>query len=102
MYSATTPERSRATSMPRSRPDTTIERAVARRSLGARSPTSGIMSCGVTVVSPVMNVSARKTWKLVVTQRPTQSVAVIQTRSRIYGRRRRRSPGGLRRKSPTA
>lgn len=37
----TTPERRRARSMPRRRPEATIERAEARRWGGARSPTRG-------------------------------------------------------------
>ncbi len=41
VYSVTTPERTRAIRMPSMSPETTIERAVARRCAGARSPTSG-------------------------------------------------------------
>jgi len=71
VYWVRIPERRRATSIPRRRPDTTMERAVARRWIGARSPTSGSISWGVTVVTPVMNERARKTGKDFVTQRPT-------------------------------
>ena len=60
-----------------------MDRAVALRSLGARSPTSGIMSCGVTVVRPVRKVRARNSLKFVVTHRPIQSVAVSQTRIKM-------------------
>ena len=60
MKRATTPERKRATSIPNSMPETTMERAVERRSGGAMSPTRGSMSCGVTVVTAVMKEMARK------------------------------------------
>ncbi len=69
----TTPESRRAIKRPRRRPEVTIERAVARRCTGARSPTRGstvqsskveslaelrmvyILNCGVTVVKAVRN-----------------------------------------------
>lgn len=55
VYCVTIPERRRARRMPSMRPVVTIERAKARRLGGARSPTRGIMSWGVTVVTAVMN-----------------------------------------------
>lgn len=58
-------------SIPRRRPDTTIERAVARLCAGAKSPTRGSINCGVTVETAVMNDMARKTENDFVTQRPT-------------------------------
>jgi len=64
------PESRRAISMPRRRPETTIERAAARRLGGARSPTRGSMSCGVTVVTAVRNDMTVKTVRFFVTQRP--------------------------------
>lgn len=54
------PERTRATSTPSMRPETTMDRAAARRDGGARSPTSGSMSCGVTVVTATMKDMAVK------------------------------------------
>jgi hypothetical protein len=71
VYCVRIPERRRAMSIPRSRPETTIERAVARRWAGARSPTSGSMSCGVTVEMAVMQDRARKTGKELVRHRPS-------------------------------
>ena len=71
VYSVTMPESSRAISKPSRRPDTTIERAVARRAGGARSPTRGSISWGVTVVMAVMNESAEKTAKELVIHSPT-------------------------------
>ena len=71
VYWVRIPERRRAMSIPSSRPETTMERAVARRCGGARSPTSGSMSWGVTVVTAVMKESARKTENDFVTHRPT-------------------------------
>lgn len=61
VYSVRMPDRTRATRMPRRRPETTIERAVARLAGGARSPTRGSMSCGVTVVTAAMKERATKT-----------------------------------------
>lgn len=84
----TTPERTRAIRMPSRRPETTIERAVARRWGGARSPTRGsteivvrstsfsviypgcVLNCGVTVVNEVKKDRKRKTGNEVVMQRP--------------------------------
>lgn len=84
----TTPERTRAIRMPRSRPETTIDRALARRWGGARSPTSGstvkivndtqlaisigvfLLNCGVTVVKEVRKVRKIKTGNESVMQRP--------------------------------
>lgn len=88
VYWVTTPERTRAIRMPRRRPETTIERAVARRWGGARSPTSGstaschlekrkslgrvcALICGVTVVRDVMKVRKQNTEKEFVMHRPT-------------------------------
>lgn len=58
-------------SKPPKRPETTMERAVARRWGGAKSPTSGSMSCGVTVETAVRKESARKTGKDFVMHRPS-------------------------------
>lgn len=71
VYWVKIPERRRAMSMPRRRPETTMERAVARRWGGARSPTRGSMSWGVTVETAVMKEMARKTEKEFVIQRPS-------------------------------
>lgn len=56
--------------MPSINPETTIESEEARLSGGAKSPTSGNMICGVTVVMAVMNEIPVKVAKEVVTQRP--------------------------------
>lgn len=50
--------------MPSESPDTTSEREVALRCAGARSPTRGSMSCGVTVVMPQMKDTAANVSKL--------------------------------------
>lgn len=71
VYSVTTPESTLAIRIPSRRPDTTIERAVARRAEGARSPTRGSINWGVTVVRAVMNESAEKTAKELVIHSPT-------------------------------
>jgi hypothetical protein len=55
-----TPPSSRASSTPSERPDTSTARQLARRCGGARSPTRGRRSCGVTVVRPVRR---EKAWK---------------------------------------
>lgn len=70
------PERRRAIRSPRSRPEVTIEREAARLFGGARSPTKGSMSCGVTVVTAEMNEMAVKTAKLSVMQTPILEVRV--------------------------
>jgi hypothetical protein len=56
------------------RPDTTTESAAARRCGGARSPTKGIMSCGVTVVTETMNDMPVKTPRSFVMQRPSLGI----------------------------
>lgn len=56
--------------MPSMNPDTTIESEDARLSGGAKSPTSGNMICGVTVVMAVINDIPVNVAKEVVTQRP--------------------------------
>lgn len=66
---ASTPERVRARRTPRERPDTITAREEARREGGARSPTRGSMSCGVTVVAPQRKDMAEKEGKEVVRQR---------------------------------
>lgn len=71
VYWVRIPDKRRAISMPRRRPDTTTEIAVARRCAGARSPTRGSISWGVTVVIAVMKESARKTEKDFVTHKPS-------------------------------
>lgn len=58
-------------SIPRSNPETTIESAVARLWRGARSPTRGSISCGVTVDIAVMKDSTRKTEKDFVRHNPS-------------------------------
>jgi hypothetical protein len=64
------PESTLATRMPIVKPDTTIDIADARRSGGARSPTSGSMICGVTVATPTKNCIAMKAFKFVVVAIP--------------------------------
>ena len=61
VYSVRMPDRTRATRIPRRRPETMVERAVARLAGGARSPTRRSMSCGVTVMTAVMKERATKT-----------------------------------------
>jgi len=65
------PDRTRATRTPSMRPETTMERDAARRWGGARSPTRGSMSCGVTVVTAVMKDIAVKVLRSWVTHRPS-------------------------------
>lgn len=106
-------------SIPSSRPETTIERAVARRWSGARSPTRGSMSCGVTVETAVRNDITRKTENDFVTHKPTHlkmsvdisldesdsfitKVAVKKTKVRTNALRRNMSPSGHKKSSPTA
>lgn len=64
------PDRRRAIRIPSIRPETTMERAAARRWGGARSPTRGSISWGVTVMMPVMKLMAEKTAMEEVTQSP--------------------------------
>jgi len=64
-------------SIPRSSPETTIESAIARLWRGARSPTRGSISWGVTVDTAVMKDKARKTENDFVTQRPSHCEALI-------------------------
>lgn len=71
VYWVNTPESSRAIKIPRSKPDTTMDRAVARRWAGAKSPTRGSISWGVTVVTAVMKERARKTPNDLVTHKPS-------------------------------
>jgi len=71
MYSVKMPDRTRATRIPRRRPDTTIDMAVARLAGGARSPTRGSMSCGVTVVTAAIKERATKTENDPVRHRPS-------------------------------
>ncbi len=65
-------------SIPNRRPDTTIERAVARRWVGARSPTRGSISCGVTVETAVMKDIARKTENDFVRHKPNHCESVSE------------------------
>jgi hypothetical protein len=65
-----TPDRSLAINMPSKRPDVTIDRDAALLLGGARSPTRGSMSCGVTVVIAVMKEMAVKAPKSLVTHTP--------------------------------
>lgn len=65
------PERTRAMRTPSMRPETTMESAAARRLGGARSPTRGSMSWGVTVVTAVMKDIAVNTPRLEVRHRPS-------------------------------
>ena len=70
VYCVRMPDRTRARSIPRRTPDTTIESDVARRFGGARSPTRGSISCGVTVVTEVRRERRQKAGKELVRQRP--------------------------------
>jgi hypothetical protein len=116
-----TPERSLAISMPNNSPDVTIDRDAALLLGGARSPTSGSMSCGVTVVIAVMKEMAVKAPRSFVTQTPIlyriyiskvtfseylshtyHIVAVKKTSNRTNGLRGKRSPRGHRNKRPAA
>jgi hypothetical protein len=67
---ATTPESNLAINRPSMSPDVTIARRDAFRCAGAKSPTRGTISCGVTVVAPHTKDKARKTVKSFVTQSP--------------------------------
>lgn len=115
------PERTRAISIPRRRPDTTMLREVARWAGGARSPTRGSMSCGVTVETEVMKLRMQKTVKFLVMQRPIlyilslnlgirrcfegdayQTVAVNQTSHRTKGLLLNKSPRGHKNSRPAA
>lgn len=106
-----------------------MERAVARRPGGARSPTRGSISWGVTVVRAVMKESAAKTAKELVMQSPIlhsrlqnvsnnearsqtqrslvagmpyQTVAVNHTNTSTNALRRNISPNGHRNSKPLA
>ena len=70
VYWVTMPLRIRARRTPRTLPDVTIDRAIARLCGGARSPTRGSIICGVTVVIAVKYEMAVNAAKLVVVQRP--------------------------------
>jgi hypothetical protein len=71
VYWVKIPERRRAIRIPPRSPETTIESAVARRWAGARSPTSGSISWGVTVDRAVTKDKARKTENDFVIHKPT-------------------------------
>jgi hypothetical protein len=64
--------------MPNKRPDVTIESDAALLLGGARSPTKGSMSCGVTVVIAVIKEMAVKAPKSFVTQTPILETEVHQ------------------------
>jgi hypothetical protein len=64
------PESTLATRMPIVKPDTTMDIAEARRSGGAKSPTSGSITCGVTVAIPVKNCMAMKEFSVLVVANP--------------------------------
>lgn len=55
------PENTRAIRIPKSSPEKTMERAVARREGGARSAVSGRRTCGVTDEMPVRK---ERTWNV--------------------------------------
>ena len=59
------------------KPETTMESAAARLWGGARSPTSGSISCGVMVVTAVMKEIAVKTASEFVTQRPILGLQLV-------------------------
>ncbi|KAF9766859.1 hypothetical protein IL306_000664 [Fusarium sp. DS 682] len=71
---ATTPESNLAINKPSISPDVTIARREAFRCAGAKSPTRGTISCGVTVVAPQTKDKARKTVKSFVTQSPIHCI----------------------------
>jgi hypothetical protein len=90
-----------------------MERAVARRAGGTRSPTSGSMICfekirsmkypskllrakltGVTVVTDDRQFRQRKTPKELVMQSPIHNVAVMNVKRRMNGLLRTISPSG--------
>lgn len=79
-----------------------MERAAARREAGARSPTSGNMSWGVTVRKAQMKPTPVKTRRLVVVQRMIQRRLAARQRRRTRGRRLKTSPSGQRVKRPMA
>lgn len=63
--------------MPNMNPETTIESADARFSGGAKSPTSGNIICGVTVVTAVMKEIPVNAAKDLVTQRPILQIHFV-------------------------
>jgi hypothetical protein len=65
-----TPDRSLAINMPNKRPEVTMDKDAALLLGGARSPTRGSMSCGVTVVIAVMKEMAVKAPRSLVTHTP--------------------------------
>lgn len=68
--------------MPIAIPDTTMARELALRAGGARSPTRGSMSCGVTVVTPQRKDTTWKATNDVVRQR-TSHLSIISRRKPI-------------------
>lgn len=66
-------------SKPKSSPEETIARQVARRFGGARSPTNGSISCGVTVVNAVINDNPTKTENEFVRHNPSHYLFNLST-----------------------
>lgn len=71
------PESNRATNIPSDKPDITIDRQLAFLLDGARSPTNGSISCGVTVVMPQMNEMPEKVLNCVVRHKPSHCVSTL-------------------------
>ena len=106
--------------MPNNRPDVTMDRDAALLLGGARSPTRGSISCGVTVVMAVMKEIAVNAAKSFVTHTPIlyehvskvtiskhlghtyHMVAVKKTSDKTNGLRGKRSPNGHKNKRPAA
>lgn len=81
------PARTRATRIPKRRPEKTTEIAEARRLSGARSATSGMRICGVTDTAPTMKERASNASRFLVTAKPIVSVVDKITVLRMSGLR---------------
>jgi len=81
--------------IPKIRPLTVIETAVALRCAGARSAVRGLRICGVTVQIPWINDSASNPAKFGASAWPNEIAAVLKTSRRSSPRRLTRSPRGV-------
>lgn len=96
------PARTRATRIPKSKPEKTIAMADALRLSGARSATSGMRICGVTDTAPTMKDRASKASTLWVTAKPIENTSEKIMVRRMSDLRRTKSPRGVMNKSPPA
>lgn len=100
--SAMIPARTRATRIPKSKPEKTMAMADALRLSGARSATSGMRICGVTDTAPTMKDRASKASTLWVTAKPIENTSEKIMVRRMSDLRRTKSPRGVMNKSPPA